>query len=65
MSKAIPEKMFDVRVVKRNLEKGKISDKDYQNHLKSLTDMDGAFDTVDLSSPSSEETAAEGDPEIA
>lgn len=64
MSKNTPEKLYDVRVVKRNLTQGLISEKEYNNQMKSLPDLEGEYEVIDLSDPAEvEETAAETEAE--
>jgi hypothetical protein len=39
--------IFDKRVVRRNIEKGLITQQDYLNYLKNLQDMTGGCDSVE------------------
>ena len=57
-----PEKMYDLRVVKRNIAQGKISEKDYSKQLKTLPDLEGEYDVVDLSDPKEEEEEVQAEP---
>ncbi len=38
MPKSIDVSLFDVRVVERHISEGRVTRKDYQNHLASLAD---------------------------
>ena len=49
-------RLFDRRVVERNIKKGLITRKDYEKHLKSLTDMAGNI--------ASDDERIDEDPEI-
>jgi hypothetical protein len=37
---SIDERLVDKRIVERNIERGLLSDADYQRYLKELTDME-------------------------
>jgi hypothetical protein len=40
------ERLFDLRTVERNIEKGLITRKDYQEHLEGLDDLTDKADTM-------------------
>jgi len=42
------EWLFDKRVVRRNLDKGVLGIKAFNDYLKSLDDLDGDYDLVEL-----------------
>ena len=39
---------FDLRVIERFLRSGEISEKEYQNFLKEIQDLDGKYEEADL-----------------
>ena len=61
MSKNTSEKLYDVRVVKRNLATGLVSEKEYKDQLKSLPDLEGEYEVIDLDASEEEAETAEAE----
>jgi len=54
---------FDRRIVERNIQKGRITEKEYQKHLDSLPDVEKKGEVVDLEQPLFAEPEEDGDGE--
>jgi hypothetical protein len=58
------EKQFDKRVIWRNVNKGMVSQKDYDNHLSKLENMEDECEPVEVSLyPSEEEKESDAEPD--
>lgn len=57
LDKAIKNMKFDIRLMERNLKNGLITEKEYQEFLKSLPDSSQNVDLVNLGPSSSEAKA--------
>ena len=63
MAKNLDEKLVDRRTVERNIQKGLLTQKDYEGYLGKLKDAEDNAETVSLEEdePAGEEAAAETD----
>lgn len=61
-SNSLPsQKHLDRRVVERYLRRGVLTDKDFQAHLKSLPDLEGKAETIDVGDPGAQDDDASQD----
>lgn len=58
MAKQVDDFLVDKRIVERNMKKGLLGKKEYEQYLKSLADVEENAEVVDLEA---EEEAAEGE----
>ena len=52
---ALGDKVLDKRIVERNMAKGLVSKEDYDQHIASLPDKEGAYETVGVETAESPE----------
>ena len=52
---ALGDKILDKRIIERNIEKGLVTQDEYQQHLSTLPDRDGSFERVEVAPESSQE----------
>lgn len=45
---ALGDKLVDIRIIERNIEKGLISKEEYARHLASLADREGHYEKVQI-----------------
>ncbi|MEM8607094.1 MAG: hypothetical protein AAGF92_08315 [Myxococcota bacterium] len=53
---ALGDKLVDIRIIERNIEKGLITKEEYERHLAELADRDGEYDTVEIETAESKDT---------
>jgi len=45
---SLRDKLVDKRIIERNIEKGLISQEQYEQHLADLDDREGSYDRVEI-----------------
>lgn len=48
LSESTREKLFDTRVIEKNLNRGRVTDSEIEKHLKGLPDDDSNCETVNM-----------------